>query len=78
MRECDGELGCGAGYSCDNLCTCREEAASPCGASTTGMNTGEERVALNIVVLIVPLFFLLLLRQGLIHRREAIRVKSSS
>ncbi|MGW8320831.1 MAG: DUF4215 domain-containing protein, partial [Thermodesulfobacteriota bacterium] len=76
-EECDGGSGCGTGYYCDNLCTCREEAASPCGASTTGVNRGEEGLALNIGVLIVPLFFLLLLRHGLIRRREAIHVLSS-
>jgi len=76
-EECDGGSGCGTGYYCDNLCTCREEAASPCGASTTGVNTGDEGLALNIGVLIVPLFFLLLLRHGLIRRREAIHVLSS-
>ena len=40
------------------------------------MNSGEERLALNVGVLIVPLFFLLLLRQGLIRHREAIRARS--
>jgi hypothetical protein len=42
------------------------------------MNKGEERPALNIGVLIVPLFFLLLLRRWLLRNREAVRLKSSS
>ena len=33
---------------------------------------------LNLGVLIVPVFFLLLLRQGLFRKREAVRLKSSS
>jgi cysteine-rich repeat protein len=76
-EECDGETGCGAGFTCDNLCTCREEAAaSPCGASTTGMDIGDQRLGLNMVMLIVPLFLLLLLRHGLIRRREAVRTRT--
>jgi cysteine-rich repeat protein len=71
-EECDGSVGCSSGYTCDHLCTCREESTSPCGASTMGMNSGDERGALNIGMLILPLFFLLLLRQRMI------RVKSSS
>ncbi len=72
-EECDGAVGCPSGYTCDQLCTCREEAASPCGASTTGTDTGNEGTALNVSLLIVPLFFLVLLRQGWARRREVCR-----
>ena len=77
-EECDGAGTCGEGRTCDHLCTCREEAASPCGASTTGMNPGDERAALNIGLLLAPMFFLLLLRWASRRNREMIRVRSSS
>jgi len=75
-EECDGAVGCGSGYTCDHLCTCREESASPCGASTTGTDAGHEGQALNVSLLIVPLFFLFLLRHAWIRRREATRIRS--
>lgn len=76
-EECDGAIGCGAGYTCDHLCTCRQEESSPlpCGTSTTGTHHGNTGSSLNVGALIVPFFFLLLLRRRVIRAREAIRVR---
>ncbi len=76
-EECDGEGTCGAGRYCDGTCTCRTEAVSPCGASTTGRSSGNERAALNVGLLVVPLFFLLLLKRRPILNREKGSTKSS-
>ncbi len=77
-EECDGEGTCGEGRICDRMCTCRDEAVSPCGASTTGMKGGEDGTGLNIGALIVPLLFLLLLRQTSSRRHRTVPARTSS
>lgn len=73
-EECDGAIGCAVGYTCDDACTCRSDGTLICGASTSGRNGGDEGKALNIILLVVPLFFLALLRGGAILNRERTRV----
>jgi len=75
-EECEVDAHCGIGYTCDDACTCRSDGTLLCGASTSGRNGGDERKALNITLLIVPLFFLALLRWRAILNRERNRVRS--
>jgi cysteine-rich repeat protein len=70
-EECDGAMGCRSGYTCDHLCTCREESTLPCGASTAGMKPAGGGVALNLCMLTVPFALLLLRRVSRRHRERS-------
>ena len=74
-EECEVDAHCGIGYLCDDTCTCRSDGTLVCGASTSGREGRDERKALNITLLVVPLFFLVTLRWRVILKRERVRTR---